>query len=376
VRPPNPAAKSPLTWALALALFVVAGGVVAHTGLLWGKTALWVSGDFDALGFYQGYETARKLFRPRPDADIRVAILGNSRVWFPGRDPYIEREFHRQAPQLNVRVDDLAVFGMRIGDLEIMSRHLDRLRPTHVVFTLAGSDLVPTKWGKLLNITGRWFNTGWKDGPLPPQSQSGRVDRWLKTAWPFYRVRIFARSGLEDLVWPDPTDVRFPDHFDSSRAVFDFLDGDKAPEIEAAYREVERAGTLDAFLLYLKARTGMWGVVEPVPDPSTLTVESPGARVLDRLLERLAAGPWSSLVLLMPENPVFEQDTEGKYHRPGFSDHASAIVRRIADRHGVRVADGRRWMPASAFLDFVHLMPDVSGFQKPLVHEVLRDAPA
>jgi hypothetical protein len=328
------------------------------------------------LGFWQAYQTARKLYRPQPEADVRVAILGNSRVWFPARDAYVDRELRRQAPQRSVRVDDLAIFGMRIGDLEIVSRHLERLGPTHVVVTLAGSDLVPTQWGELVNITGRWFNVGWRDGPLPPESQAERVDRWLKTAWPFYRVRTFARGGLEDLVWPDPTDRKFPEHFGSSRDVFDFLHGDKAAEIEAAYQEVKRTGTLDAFIAFMKARTGMWGAVEPLPDPSTLTLDSPGARALDRLLERLAAHPWSSLVLLMPENPVLEQDTEGKYHRPGFSGHASNIVRQIAERRGIRVADGRRWMPTEAFLDFVHLMPDVSGFQKPLVQEVLHDDPA
>lgn len=376
MRPASPATKSPLTWVLAAALFLAAGGVLAHTNLVWGKTTLWASNDFDSLAFWQAYETARKIFRPRPAADVRVAILGNSRVWFPARDAYVDREFRRQAPRLNARVDNLAVFGMRIGDFEIVSRHLDRIHPTHVVLTLGSSDLVATQWGDLVNITGRWLNVGWHDGPLPPESQAARVDRWLKTAWPFYQIRIFARGGLEDLVWPDPRDRKFPDHFDSSRAVFDFLDGDKAAKVEEAYLEVKRAGTLNAFIAYMKARTAMWGAVEPLPDPSTLTLESPGARVLDRLLERLAAHPWSSLVLLMPENPVLEQDTEGKYHRPRFAEHASNIVSQIAARYGIRVADGRRWMPPAAFLDFFHLMPDVSGFQKPLVQEVLHDVPA
>jgi hypothetical protein len=101
-----------------------------------------------------------------------------------------------------------------------------------------------------------------------------------------------------------------------------------------------------------------------------LTEQSPGTRVLDAVLTRLAGGPWTTIVFLMPENPLIELDAAREYHRPGFSAEAAAIVTRVAERHQVRVVDARAWMPAEAFIDFDHLMPDLSGFQRPFAEEI------
>ena len=77
-------------------------------------------------------------------------------------------------------------------------------------------------------------------------------------------------------------------------------------------------------------------------------------------------------MLLLPDNPLLDFDTAGEYHAPGFSARVADAVYAAAGRHGVRVVDGRRWMPAEAFYDLIHLMPDLSGFQKPLAEEILR----
>ena len=74
----------------------------------------------------------------------------------------------------------------------------------------------------------------------------------------------------------------------------------------------------------------------------------------------------------MPENPVLDADTAGRYHDPALSDRAADLIRTVADRHGVEVVDARRWMPAEAFFDLLHLFPDVSGFQRPLAEEIVR----
>jgi hypothetical protein len=71
---------------------------------------------------------------------------------------------------------------------------------------------------------------------------------------------------------------------------------------------------------------------------------------------------------------LLDLDRDGRYHRVGFSDHAAAIITEVAARHDLRVVDGRRWMPAESFMDFVHLFPDVSGFQVPLAQEIVRAA--
>jgi hypothetical protein len=79
----------------------------------------------------------------------------------------------------------------------------------------------------------------------------------------------------------------------------------------------------------------------------------------------------------MPENPLLDADVDGRYHARGLSERARAVVEEVAARHGVAVVDGRRWMPADAFFDLVHLFPDVGGFERLLtdvIHAALADA--
>ncbi len=348
------------------------GFAVTHSGLVWTKNDLWAGGGIDRLYIWQTYEVAKKLYAPRRPADVRIAILGNSRAWFPLQDQILEWELRRQAPDLSVRVDNLSIFGARVGDFEIISRHLDRLRPTMVVVSLGGPDIVATSWGKIVNPTGELLDIGWRDGPVPPEGWGDRVDRWLRTVWPLYRFRRFAREVVADRLFPERSDTVFPDHFASTGDYFGFVNGKKrGAQAEAAFQEWRRNPTLDGYVAFLGPMVKRLGYGEPVPDPATLTRQSLGVEVLDRLLERLAKGPWITLVVLMPENPLLDDDDKGEYHRPGFSDRAAVLIDEVAARHHVQVIDARRWMPAEAFSDFNHLFPDVSGFQTPLAKEIL-----
>jgi hypothetical protein len=348
--------------------------LVAHTPLIWGKSSIWVHAPeqrLERLALWQVYDVARTLYRPRPPAQQRIAILGNSLVWFPARPAYVARELQRVEPGVDLRVDNLSFFGAKIGDIEIVSRQLQRLDPTVVVLALGGTELVTTSL-PLINLTGRRLDVGWADGPVPPTSQSERVERWLRTAWPLYRFRLFARDGLADRLHPDVEDEVIPDRFASTEAVFSFLDTASAPKSEAAFQRFRGQPTLDAYAAYLRARWINPEKYDLLPDPATLTLASPGVAVLDQLMARLAAGSWKTIVVLMPENPLLDLDRDGRYHRVGFSDKAAAIIETVAAQHDLRVVDARRWMPAEAFMDFLHLFPDVSGFQVPLAQEIVR----
>jgi hypothetical protein len=372
VRPPAPAATTPLTWLLAIAFLIVIDGVLTHTSLLWGKTDTWIQSGIERLYIWQTYDVARKIYHPQREADERIAILGNSRIWFPARDAYVERALERLDPDIDVRVDNLAIFGARIGDLEIISRHLDELQPTVVVVGLSGADLVPTSWGNLVNPTGELLDVGWRDGPVSTNGPSVRVDRWLRTVWPLYRWRRFVRARIEDWLFPTATDTRYPDHFSSLQEYFEFANGpQRGAAMATAYERWRRDGTLNGFVAYLGGSAGRFGLSEPVPPAETLTLESPGVLALDRLLARLAAMPSKTFILLMPESPLLDADTEGQYHNAAFSERAADLIGQVAARYHIPVVDGRRWMPADRFVDFNHVLPDLSGFQDPLATEIL-----
>src|SRR5207245_5929653 len=118
-----------------------------------------------------------------------------------------------------------------------------------------------------------------------------------------------------------------------------------------------RQPTFEMFIEYLRvAHSGFVGGIVGVPRAGIeVRAGSPGLVILDRLLARLAAGPWDSLILLMPENPLLDGDTSGQYHQPAIAERGVELIRSAAASHGVRVVDARRWMPAEAFLDLVHL---------------------
>ena len=321
--------------------------------------------------FAQTYQAARKIYAPDPVVRTPVALLGNSRIFLSARESFVQPELARLPAARDASVVNLGIFGAGLGDQETLVRHLGRLHPELVVLTMGTSDLLGTAASPLAGEPARLLRVGWASGVEPRDTPVERVDRWIRTLWPLYRFREFARAALEDRLARRPDPGPFPEHFASTRALFDYIHGSKGERVEVAYRTWRAAPTFAAFVDYLKI--GSDGYLELARQRGAgpaLTEQSPGARVLDAVLTGLADGPWTTLVFLMPENPLIELDATGEYHRPGFSAEVAAIVTRVAERHQVRVVDARAWMPAEAFIDFDHLMPDLSGFQRPFAEEI------
>jgi hypothetical protein len=366
-------AGSPSTWIAALFFVVLIDAAITRTRVLWAPTGFENTRDMGQIVFAHTYQAARRIYAPENAPPIRVAFLGNSRIWLPAREAYLRRELDRVAPALDIRLDNLAIFGALVGDVEVLSRHLERLDPTLVVLAIGASDLVPRPAAPLNNLASRLMRIGWSDGPAPPSGVAERVDRWGRTLWPLYRFREFARAALGERVHPGADAGPFPDRFETTRGLFDYMHGEKGADVERAYRAWRAEPSLERFVKYLEVGSGGYlrfvqGYVGEGVQP---TADGPALRVFESLLRRLADGPWTTLLLLMPENPLLGEDVGGRYHVPGFSEEAAVMVRDIAARCGVPVIDARSWMPADAFIDFDHLMPDLGGFQVPLVREIV-----
>jgi len=370
-RDPTP---SPLTWALALVFLALLDGVVTRTSVLWGPTAFEHTRDIRKVVFAQTYQAARKLYATRSASPARIALLGNSRIWLAARETFLQPELARLAPGPETSVYNLGIFGAGLGDMEVVSRHLGRVRPSLVVLAIGSSDLLATPSSPLEGLPARLLRVGWADGPLPPRHAVDRLDRWARTVWPLYRFHEFARAALEDRLVRPARPEAFPDHVRSTRAIFAYMHGKQAAAVEQAYRAWRARPSLAAFVDYL--RVGSSGHVEMVRNrvrEATLpSLESPAGRVLDALLARLAANGWRAVVLLMPENPLLDGDVAGEYHVAGFSAAAADVIRTLAARHHFILVDARRWLPAEAFLDLDHVLPELSGFQRPLAAEIVR----
>ena len=366
------------TGVLVLLFVALLDVVITRTPLFYGELSIEHPRDFGLVQYVQTMRVVRALFFEPPAESVqRVALLGDSRITLAARAPTLERELRHAAPATATRVANLGIFGARIGDLEALSRHLDHLQPSVVVLALGGSELLPDSQARFVSYPARVFDLGWRDGPVPPDGMEGRLDRWLRTAWTTYRYRELIDMALADRVAPDPSPIRPPpDHRLSPREFFAYRSalGSTHSDRSAwrAYQTWRRSGGFDAFVRYLQTT----GALAPrsIDDQwrAELRPGSIGLRTLDRLLGRLGEGRWRSMVVLMPVNPLLEQDVAGQYHVPDLSERTSIAIASLAERHGVPVVDARRWVTAEAFVDFVHLFTDCRQFQRPLAQVIAR----
>jgi hypothetical protein len=370
------AAGGPLTWVLALGLAAALDAAITRTPVLWAPTAFETTRDMSRVAFAQSYQAARTLYAPEPAAR-RVVVLGNSRAYLGARPALVEAELQRLGVDPGVRVDSLAIFGAGLGDEEVVARHVPRLRPALVVLTLGASDLEDTPALPLAGTPAHLLDVGWADGPLPPPDAAARLERWGRTVWPLFRFREFARAALADRLVPGPADPPLPDRFADMHAVFAYMQRGADPSpVDAAWAAWRAAPSLRTFVAYLERESpANLALVRSRTRDERVPADAaaPGRRVLDALLDRLAALPAPALVVLMPENPILAEDAAGEYHRPGVSDAVAGLVVAAAARDGVRVVDARTWLPAEAFLDFDHPIPDLGGFHRPFAR-VIADA--
>jgi hypothetical protein len=365
-------ATSLLTWGLAFILFCWIDAAITRTDVLWGPTAFENSGGV-RLVFPQTYQVARKIYAPARDADIQIALLGNSRVVLAVREQRLERAVSGIRPGLDVSIANLGVFGSFIGETEMLARHLGPLDPSIVVLAIGAPDLIrqpshPPGEGpmELLRI-------GWRDGPIPASSPGERVDRWLRTVWPLYRFREFAREAILDRVLGRPDPGPPPENFATRAELFAQIYGERAEAVHAAYRVWERDGGLDAYARYLEvAGSGhLARRKQRARSQEPLTKQTPAVVVFDALLARLARAGRPGFVLLMPENPILADDTAGVFHRPGLADKAALLAKELAAAHGIPVVDARRWLGADRFLDFDHPIVQLEVFEQRLAEEIV-----
>ncbi len=365
------AAGSARTWGLTLVFVLIIGAAITRTPVLW-ETSFGRLRPTASV-FAQTYQMMRALYVGERGDELRIALLGNSRLMLAARGPSVQRELSAAQPGLHVRVEQMSVFGGGPVLLELASRHLHHLEPGLVVLAINGSDLRIPAAEQMEHPAYRLLNIGWADPPVPPESWSLRVDRWLRTVWRLWRFREFSRRALEERILRPEAPGLAPKRFTTTRSILAFARGEeRADEIEAAYRRWQDEPTLERFVAYLeighrqhlqeRMRRAKLG-----PDPANL---ERNLALLNATLARFKRSDWPTLVLLMAENPLLELDGKGRYHRLGSSDEEARLIHEVAVRYGVRFVDARRWMPAEAFVDFEHLWQDLAGFERPLAREI------
>jgi hypothetical protein len=374
VRPPDSAhpARSPVTWLLALAFLFAIDAAITRSDLLWGRTAFENSGGV-RLVFPQTYQVARKIYEPERNADVRVALLGNSRVVLALKEHRMERAIAAVRPELDADVSNLGIFGSFMADTEMLSRHLDVLDPSLVVVAVGAPDLIRARTHPPGEGPMDLLRIGLHDGPKPAASWAERIDRWLRTVWPLYRFREFAREAILDRLLSRPDPGPPPEEFATREALFRHLYGERAAAVGAAFAHWQHDGGLDAYARYLET-AGPGHLARGKARArrrDRLDRETPAVVAFDSLLTRLANSERPTMVLVMPENPILGEDTEGVYHRIGLSNEATRLIAEVAGAHGIPVVDARDWLPADRFLDFDHAIYELEGLEHPLAREIV-----
>ena len=367
------AGRTPATALLAILLVIGIGAGITRTDLLWGETAFEHAGGSE-LVFAQCYQTARAIHRGAASArdEHHVALLGNSRLIFPVHEPVLEDALQKALGGAKARVSELGVFGADFNALGAIARNLPTLDPDVVVFGASGADLYLPPDDPMRQLPARLLGRGFRAAPNP-ESLGTRVDRALRTLWPLYRYREFARSALLDRVLgrakEPPRAVRYRD----TAHLFSEIRPERAARVERAFQSWQRAPSFHRYEAYL--RTGHGFHLKSVRDRVTrfdATLAEQGTRALEDLLSQLEAGAWRSIVILLPENPALRDDREHRYHLPDPFEAGSRRVAEAARRHGIPVIDARAWHGAADFLDFDHLLPTLSDFDTRLAREIQR----
>jgi len=361
---------------LAACFVAFAGRGITTTHVLWRETTFEHTRDITRVAFAQTYQAARAIYAPR--AATPIVLLGNSRIWLGAPAPLVNAALATRRPDEPAAVN-LGIFGAGLGDLEALSRHVGRVDPSLAVLTLGTSDLLGSTSTPLSGVPARLLRIGWDGEPVGDASLADRLDRWLRTLWPLYRFREFARAAIDDRLVPSadvsPLSRRLSSpafHIASTRDLFETAYGARGGEIEAAYERWRGHPTLASFVAYVETLnpSHLELVRQRVRESGPVDPEGPGLRLVDAILARLAPAG-RTVVVLMPENPILAEDTRQEFHRAGYSDEAAAEVLAAARAHDVPLLDARAWMPARAFLDFDHLLPDLSGFQERLAEEIV-----
>ncbi|MBW2274051.1 MAG: hypothetical protein JRG96_12320 [Deltaproteobacteria bacterium] len=361
-----------VTWALALLFLVAIDAALTRTSLLWGPTAFENSGGLRTV-FPQTYQVLRKIYSPERDAETRVALLGNSRLALSAKERGVERALTQAAPERDVAVSNLAIFGSYIGDTAVLARHLGAMEPDLVVLSVGAVDLLRPALNPDAEGPTSLLEIGWREGPVPAAGWGDLVDRWARTASRLYRFREFVREAVLDRVLARPDPGPPPSEFDDTLGLFRHMYGERGDAIEAARNVFLAEPDLAGFARYVE--TVGPEHLQRQKDRARLThsldESSPSVVVLEMLLEELTSSGFRVVVLLMPEQPLLALDARGEYHRPGMAEQGASLVYRSAGRFGVPVIDARRWMPAECFLDFDHPIFELEHFEEPLAREIL-----
>ena len=317
-------------------------------------------------------DVVRAFYTPPTPGPPPVVLIGNSQMDLATRPrPDLADALVAAGAPTGTRVVSLCVYATAVTDAEVTARNLEPMRPGLVVLGIAPPDVGSTLERARLGPVTRLLDVGFGPALVPPADLETRLDRWGRTVWHLYRYRTLFR----DLLLPPSGRTTPRIFFDTRHSPTEFFEtvyADRAAELLALRRRFEQSDDWDDVVRYVDELQGT-GYLPGLRDrwrdlaPQDLQLEA-----LRRFAAHVRDAGGRPVWVLMPENPVFEQDPEVGGVVRTHSDQAA--VRIVTEAHDVDVPviDLRHALPRSAFLDLNHLFLEHSGFAPLLAKELGR----
>ncbi len=354
-------------WIKVLGCLVVLDVVLFRIGLFWRLTP-------DFWGSYI-YLIVRTL-EAEPVVPNRVLIVGNSVILLGVDEAAVSGSTRRDA--VPVSVTKLAEWGSSLTESALVVWQARRLRPWLVVYCTTTRDfpkvLGVARDAPLVRIL---YDSSVELPSLPRRGTEAVLDAYVKRYWKLYRYRAFvqrvvASGGADVLKSLDPVRQLFAADEPAAKPMFPpeagrffLLDGRLTPEMFDVWNRWRHSRRFGDYLEWMRAANHGDGVLNGYRNQTFANYGpegNPQVETLDWMLGFLARAGTRTVLVYLPENPIFRDPEAKPYLDEALSDGYGKLFARETDEHHARFVDLRNALDAEDFYDLIH--PNVIGRRK------------
>ncbi len=292
-----------------------------------------------------------------------VVAVGSSVVIFGMNETLINKRLQHDGTPVEFR--KIATHGATATDSAILAWNSRAITPWLVIYGVAVRDF--PKAGSTDSSVARIFYDSSIELPrLPRRTAEAVLDAHVKRYWKLYRYRFFARTALETaasrvlhalslshLSFAD--EVRLPPGL-PVEATHYFSVTRVTPESYAAWVKWRETRRFSDYMTWMDFAPHVVLDLYKAQTPKgfgpegNLQVES-----LRWMLSMLRREHTRTVLLFLPENPVFSDPEARIYFDPALSDAYAALFAREANATGARFEDLRKLADPEEFYDLIHL---------------------
>lgn len=290
----------------------------------------------DARARISGFQSEWELLpAEKPPGQVRIFIIGNSSALFAIQPGPLRRKLSELLPGRDVVLMPWFIEGLRIGDEPALVRAALEKQPDMIVLTPNPKSLTG---GRSTHLRG-FFGVPSADGRMSEVLDGIRA--FLRRHWTLYRERFALQRWVEQRVMKDDEGLASVQH------AFD--------DIAEAAQESGLGGVLEAYGRHgLRSFSRARVLTRKLPTNSAVFLD------VRRLAKEVGESSARGVAIFMPLNPLFRIPDPAHPDPPPLMDDAYARwlakrVLRVFSTHRVKTFDELDAVPATGFVDLIHM---------------------